>query len=686
MNHATDAELVAAYVAGRSDAFADIYDRYADQLYDTAAAMLRDREEAADAVQDVFVLAASKLPQLRDHDRLKPWLFAILRNDVYRRTKRRSRTIATDFSAPGADMAALDQDVEGRTVDQIQGAELTELVRAAAQGLDDRDREVLELSARQGLQGTDLADALGVSAQQSYGLVHRMRERAERSLTAYCVARAGRRDCPELDTLLTSWDGEFSVLVRKRVARHIDRCETCERSRRVLAPVTVFSAAPVLVAPAALRDRVLAAVNSGPTPGIDTDTLASAPDASSDARAHPEHSSIRFRSDGFPVPPDRSLRRSPILIAGAAAVVLVLAATLALLAGALPFGGGDDQVAMDPAVVDADQTSLDDGVGPVTSDNGINGDGDGLGNDPVSDPSNPGAPGDDTPANGDLDGTGDGTGDDGTGDNDAGGSNQSGDAIGGATSSGGATGGGNPVTGSPGPAAGGASGGAPVAEPSPTTTVVPAPAPTPAPPTTEPPATPGELVGDVTSLDFGQALTQHTLVLSNPGGTAVAWEIGDVAPFAAVPSAGTLEPGGTAEVVVSIDRAPLAEGDHAAVATVSAPGVAPHVVSLTAAVRRAPVVTPIDTPPSLVCAGTTFATVQVTADVEDESPVTVVLRWTGPNGAQGSTPMSGTPWEGSFNATPNAFGGPATWTWTVEATDSFGSVGQATGSFVAAGC
>ena len=106
------------------------------------------------------------------------------------------------------------------------------LVRSAACGLDERDQLVLELSVRQGLQGSDLAAALGVSAEQGYTLVHRMRDRVDRSLGALIVARAGRKDCPDLADVLHGWDGEFTVLVRKRVARHIENCETCERTRK----------------------------------------------------------------------------------------------------------------------------------------------------------------------------------------------------------------------------------------------------------------------------------------------------------------------------------------------------------------------------------------------------------------------------------------------------------------------
>ena len=222
----TDAQLVTAYTAGDRGALAGIYDRFSAGLYDTAAAMLRDRHEAADAMQDVFLIAAERMGQLREPERLKPWLYAILRNEVYRRTKKRGRALPTDFSAMGAPEVAapMAPDAEGEA---LSAAELGELVRSAACGLDDRDQLVLELSVRQGLQGSDLAAALGVSAEQSYTLVHRMRDRVERSLGALVVARAGRKECPDLADVLRGWDGQFTVLVRKRVARHIEHCEIC---------------------------------------------------------------------------------------------------------------------------------------------------------------------------------------------------------------------------------------------------------------------------------------------------------------------------------------------------------------------------------------------------------------------------------------------------------------------------
>ena len=73
----TDAELVRAVLEGDRGAFAQIYDKYSDRLYDFCVGMLRDRDGAADCVQDAFCVAASHLAQLREPDKLRPWLYSI---------------------------------------------------------------------------------------------------------------------------------------------------------------------------------------------------------------------------------------------------------------------------------------------------------------------------------------------------------------------------------------------------------------------------------------------------------------------------------------------------------------------------------------------------------------------------------------------------------------------------------
>ena len=353
-----DAQLVSAYLDGDRTALASIYDKYAAGLYDTAAAMLSDRHDAADMVQDVFCIAAERLNQLRDPDRLKPWLYAVLRNEVYRRTKKRKRATPTDFQAETTPdvVAAFDPNADGAAASYD---ELADLVRSAAAGLDERDRLVLELSVRQGLTGTDLADALGVTPEQSYTLVHRMRDRIEKSLGAFTVAKMGSKECNELATIISGWNGEFSILIRKRVARHIDDCSICERTRSKYAPLALFGAAPVFVLPFGLREKVLAATQSIPTPSKSADTHASKGSRGSQ-RSH--HIKLN-RNDGFPRVA-RISRHAVAVIASTAAVLLLIAGLVLIQQSKESGNEYGDVLSADPIVVDT-STPTEDSV--VTS-------------------------------------------------------------------------------------------------------------------------------------------------------------------------------------------------------------------------------------------------------------------------------------------------------------------------------
>lgn len=250
----SDADLVGAALSGNRAAFAGIYDRYADRLHDYCVGMVRDREAAADCVQDVFCTAATALNKLREPDKLRPWLYAIARNEALRRIRQRRR------EEPSEDLPEEESGDAGPDTLAAR-SELAQLVAEAAGGLSDRDRSVLELGYRHGLEGPELAEALGVSTASANKIMQRLRGTMERSLGALLVARRGQADnsCPELGAILAGWDGTFTILMRKRIARHIESCAACEQDRRRLVnPVALLGGTPLFIpAPAWLRNRTL---------------------------------------------------------------------------------------------------------------------------------------------------------------------------------------------------------------------------------------------------------------------------------------------------------------------------------------------------------------------------------------------------------------------------------------------
>jgi RNA polymerase sigma factor (sigma-70 family) len=123
--HPSDADVVHAARGGDGSALSTLLDRHRTGLYSHALHFLSRREDAADAVQETFVLALARLDQLRDADAAGAWLRAILRSVCLMQVRRPRREIAT------ADIEVFAE----RAEETIGGSPLQDWVFAALEGL-----------------------------------------------------------------------------------------------------------------------------------------------------------------------------------------------------------------------------------------------------------------------------------------------------------------------------------------------------------------------------------------------------------------------------------------------------------------------------------------------------------------------------------------------------------------------
>ncbi|MGA0877776.1 MAG: sigma factor [Ilumatobacteraceae bacterium] len=227
-----DADLVSSYLQGDLQAFDRIYRKHGPRLVVAASMMGAGRGEAVDVVHEVFAIAMVRLWQIENPEALTAWLYRIMRNETYRRTRdRRSLTSLLDRESEVNDIPApIDPHTEAATA---IADEIAAVLRRSVAGLENRDRDLFASVVRERLLGR--SQTYGASDSTRRMMTSRMRDRLKASQAALLVALHGRDSCTGLRRLLPDWDGEYDPILRKRITRHIESCSTCRDTRHRLA-------------------------------------------------------------------------------------------------------------------------------------------------------------------------------------------------------------------------------------------------------------------------------------------------------------------------------------------------------------------------------------------------------------------------------------------------------------------
>lgn len=262
MEELADSALVDLARDGDGNAFAELYQRYFDPVYDFVARMTRDRDEAADIAQDTFLKAMGALGGFRQGASFRSWVFTIARNTTLNRLERASRTRPLTFDGEDGepvDMAVVDPDRFADPAEAAEAAAMAGLVWEAAAGLDPKQLTLLDLHLRQGLDGAEIAQVLGVTRNNGYVMLNRLKRAVEDAIGAFIVWKDGPRYCKALAAeLAEARSTAMSPAVRRLVGRHVGDCEECEeRKRRLVSPLAAFGAFAAVGSPAGVKAHIL---------------------------------------------------------------------------------------------------------------------------------------------------------------------------------------------------------------------------------------------------------------------------------------------------------------------------------------------------------------------------------------------------------------------------------------------
>ena len=152
---ADDAALVAAFRAGRREAFDEIVTRHRKQIYQLCYRFVRNHEDASDLAQDVFVRAFKGLQKFKGDSSLATWLYRVGVNACLNRVTAKKQREAPIHAAERIDAGAIDP------LQEVLRSERVDKVREAIRKLPPKQRATLMLRIYQECSHEEIAAALG---------------------------------------------------------------------------------------------------------------------------------------------------------------------------------------------------------------------------------------------------------------------------------------------------------------------------------------------------------------------------------------------------------------------------------------------------------------------------------------------------------------------------------------------
>jgi|SRR6476619_3263069 len=234
-------------VQGDRRAFAEIYDRYHQDLYRFCLTMVGNPQDAQDALQNTMLKVLRALPGEKREINLKPWLYRIARNESVEALRRRHN------SAELAPQQASEVEVAATA----ETRERLRILLADLEQLPERQRAALVMRE---LCGFDFAQ-IGATFGTSPAVARQTLYEARRSLRQLEEGREMR--CTEVMRELSDADGR--VTRRRQIRAHLESCADCRAFREEIAGrrENLAGIAPLPVATSAGLLQSVLAVKAG---------------------------------------------------------------------------------------------------------------------------------------------------------------------------------------------------------------------------------------------------------------------------------------------------------------------------------------------------------------------------------------------------------------------------------------
>lgn len=154
----SDNNLIELIINGDKRAFDEVFLKHFKSLHAYAFTMIKEKDDAEEIVQNVFVRVWTKRTQLKSDGFLKSFLYRSVHNESLNYLKHQK--VRSNFNVHYTD--AVKNEI-GDLNKEIMATELEKNIHKAINDLPDKCRDVFQLSRFDQLKYQEIADALNIS-------------------------------------------------------------------------------------------------------------------------------------------------------------------------------------------------------------------------------------------------------------------------------------------------------------------------------------------------------------------------------------------------------------------------------------------------------------------------------------------------------------------------------------------
>jgi RNA polymerase sigma-70 factor (ECF subfamily) len=180
-------ELVERARRGDRDAFRQLVERHQDDVFYLALGLLRNRDDAEDVVQDVFIRIYKSLGRFRGQARLSTWLYRVTLN-ACRDLQRKRRFTALQESlglVPRAESRWREERADADPERAAASGEMRQDVARAVKRLSPAERDVFVLRQFNQLSIRETAEITGRAEGTVKNLLYRALRKLQKELAVY---------------------------------------------------------------------------------------------------------------------------------------------------------------------------------------------------------------------------------------------------------------------------------------------------------------------------------------------------------------------------------------------------------------------------------------------------------------------------------------------------------------------